>query len=109
MEANDPRCGAIFGPRVMIGTIYGRPYITMLHTKYKSFGSCVFRDEYFFMYFPLLYTHIADKAQGAWPVRTPGTLLVGFKKRITLHCYTQNMKAIGFVVLDNILCVSHCR
>ena len=35
---------------------------------------------------------------GAWPVWTPGAPLAGFIKRTTLHCYTQNMKALGLMV-----------
>ena len=35
---------------------------------------------------------------GAWPVWTPGAWLSGFKKRITKHCYTQNIKALGLMV-----------
>ena len=52
MEANDPRGGAILDPRGMIGRIYVKLRITTLHTKYRSFGSCGFREEDFFMYFP---------------------------------------------------------
>ena len=36
----------------------------------------------------------------AWPVWTPGALLAGFIKRTTIHCYTQNMKALGLMVLE---------
>ena len=55
MEANDPRGGAIFYHRGMIVRIYVNPHITMLHTEYRSFGSCGLREEDFFMYFPLYY------------------------------------------------------
>ena len=37
---------------------------------------------------------------GAWPVWTPGVLLAGFIKRSTIHCSTQNMKALGHVVSE---------
>ena len=53
MEANDPRGGGIFDPRGIIGRIYVRLHIAMLHAKCRSFGSCGFREEDFFMYFPL--------------------------------------------------------
>ena len=36
---------------------------------------------------------------GIW---TPGALLAGFIKRTTIHCYTQNMKALGLVVSEKI-------
>ena len=38
-------------------------------------------------------------APGAGPVRTPGARLAGFIKRTIIHCYTQNMKALGLVFL----------
>ena len=52
MGANDPRSGAIFDPRGMIGRIYKEDHYTLLHTKYESFGSCGFGEEDFFMFFP---------------------------------------------------------
>ena len=55
MGANDPQGGAIFDPRGMVCRIYVKFYITMLHTKYRSFGSCGFRKEDFFMYFSYAY------------------------------------------------------
>ena len=45
-ELLTPQGGAIFDSRGMIRQI------TMLHFKYRSFGSCCFRDEDFYMYFP---------------------------------------------------------
>ena len=41
-----------------------------------------------------------NDAPGAGPVWTPGAWLAGFIKRNTIHCYTQNMQALGFVVLE---------
>ena len=35
---------------------------------------------------------------GVGPAWTPGAQLAGFIKRTTLHCYTQNMKALGLMV-----------
>ena len=52
MGANDPRGGAIFDPRGMIGRIYIEDHYTLLHTKYESFGPCGFGEEDFFMFFP---------------------------------------------------------
>ena len=49
MGAIDPQGGAIFDPRGMIGRIYKKLLITMLHTKYTNFGSCGF-----FMYCPII-------------------------------------------------------
>ena len=53
LELLIPRDGAIFDPRSMIHRIYVKLQITMLHIKYRSFGSSSFREEDFYMYFPL--------------------------------------------------------
>ena len=50
MGANDPRGGAIFDPRGMIGRIYIEDHLTLLHTKYESSGPCGFREEDFFIF-----------------------------------------------------------
>ena len=42
-----PRGGAISGPRGMLGKIYVKLHITKLHTIYRSFGCCSFREEDF--------------------------------------------------------------
>ena len=76
----------------MVGRIYNEDHYTLLHTKYESSGPCGFREEDFFMF---LMT-----PPGAEPVWTPGARLGGFIKKPTIHCYTQNMKALGFVVLE---------
>ena len=52
MGANNPRGGAIFDSRGMIGRIYKEDHYTLLHTKYESFGPCGFGEEDFFMFFP---------------------------------------------------------
>ena len=62
----------------------------MLHTKYESCGPCGFEDF-------LCFSH---DAPGAGPIWTPGARLAGFIKRTTIHCYTQNMKALGLVVSE---------
>ena len=84
-------------PRGMVGRIYSRIYkedhYTLLHTKYESFGSCGFGEDF------LKFSH---DAPGARPVCTPGVRLAGFIKRTTIHCYTQNMKALGLVVSEKI-------
>ena len=88
MEANDPRGGAIFNPRGIIVRIYVKLCITMLHTKYRSFGSCGFREEDF----PII---------GLWKILTStrcgqfGPLghawLAGFTMGTTKHCYIQKI------------------
>ena len=47
----------------------------------------------------------------AWPIWTPGARLAGFIKRTFMHCYIQNMKALGLIVSMKkmFLCFSHCK
>ena len=100
-ELLTPRGGAISDPRGMLGRIYVNLHITMLHTKYRSFGCCGFREEDFSCIFHC--KPMADNdAPRAGPVWTPGARLAGFIKRTTIHCYTQNMKALGLVVSEKI-------
>ena len=87
---NDPRGGANFDPRGMVGRIYKGDQYTLLYTKYESSGPCGFGEEGFTMF--------SHDAPGAGPVWTPGAWLVGFIKIVTIHCYKQNMKAMGLVV-----------
>ena len=47
----------------------------------------------------LCFSHDAPMAGPVW---TPGAQLAGFIKRTTIHCYTQNMKALGLVVSEKI-------
>ena len=53
--------GAIFDPRCMIDRIHVKFNITMLYTKYTSFRTCGFKED-FFMYFPI---------NSLWPKMTP--------------------------------------
>ena len=72
MGANDPWGEAIFDPRGMIGRIYKEHHYTLLRTKYESFGSCGFGEDFF------MFSH---DAPGVGPIWTPGALLAGFIKR----------------------------
>ena len=62
--ANDPRGGAIFDPRGMIGRIYIEDHYTLLHTKYESSGPCGFGEEDFLCF--------SLDTPRAGPVYTPG-------------------------------------
>ena len=101
-----PGIGA-FDPRGKIGRIYVEPHMTMLYIKYASFVSCCCRED-FFIYFH--YKSMVDNDMpGAWPIWTPVARLAGFIKRTTIHCYKQNMKALGLVVSEKkiFLCFTH--
>ena len=79
--------------RGTVGRIYKDEHYTLLQTKYESSGPCGFGEEFFFLCF-------SHDIPGVGPVWTPGALLAGFIKRTTIHCYWQNMKALGLVVSD---------
>ena len=57
-----------------------------------------------------IFLCFSHDAPGAGPEWAPGAWLAGFIKRTTIHCYTQNMKALGLVVSEKkiFLCFSHC-
>ena len=76
----------------------------MLLTKYESSGPCGFGEEDF-----LCFSHCKSMgANAAGSFLTPGAWLAGFIKRTTIHCYIQNMKALGLVVSEKMfLCFSH--
>ena len=52
MGANDPRGGAIFDPRGIIGRIYKEDHYTLLYTISESSRPCSFGEEDFFMFLP---------------------------------------------------------
>ena len=109
MGAIGPRGRAIFYPRGMIRRVYVKLQITMLHTNYRSFGSCSFREEDFSC-ISHYKTMADDDAPGAGPVWIPVAQLAGFIKRTTIHYYTQNMEVLGLVISKKIfLCLFHCK
>ena len=95
-------------PRGTVGSIYKGEYYTLVHTTYESSGPYGFGEEDFFV-FPM-----TPPGQGPYSPQGHGwhhgILIAGFIKRttVTIHCYTQNMKALGLVVLEKIfLCLTH--
>ena len=46
MRANDQRDVAILCHMGMLCGTYVKRHVTMLHTKYRSFGSCGFREDF---------------------------------------------------------------
>ena len=43
-----------------------------------------------------------NDAPGAWPIWTPESRLAGIIKGLTKHCFTQNIKALGLMVSEQI-------
>ena len=63
----------------------------------EALGLVVLEKKFF-----LCISHYKPMADNDAPVAWPGALLAGFIKRTAIHCYTQNMKALGLVVLEKI-------
>ena len=85
-----PRGVARMDPRGTVGRIYKEDHYTLLLTKYESSGPFGFGEDFF------MFSH-----WGLWElIFDPGPWLAGFIKRTTIHCYTQNMKALGLVVSE---------
>ena len=98
MGANDPRGGAIFDSRDMVGRIYKEDQYTLLHTKYKSSGPCVFREEDFLKCFFHCKSMGANDPWGR-PFLTPGAWLGRVYKEdhyTLLHTKYESSRSCGF-------------
>ena len=112
MGANNPRGRVIFDPRAMVGRIIKRTTKHCYTQNMKALGLVVSEKKIFFIFSPLPIVSLWELiTPGAGPVWTPGAQLAGFINRTTIHCYTQNMKALGLVVLEKkiFLCFSHSK
>ena len=85
-------------PRVSVGRIYKEDHYTLLQTKYENSGPCGFGEEDFLPFSHCKSVGANDPRGGA--ILTPGAWLAGFIQRSTIHCYIQNMKALGLVVSE---------
>ena len=83
-----------YGPQGHGWQVYKEDHYILLQTKYESSRPCDFREEDFLKFFP------CPPPPGAGPVWTQGAWLAGYIKRTTIHCYKQNMKALGLVVSE---------
>ena len=91
---------ACMDPRGTVGKIYKEDLIhSMLHTKCESSRPCSFRGKDSFYAYPIVSLWEL-MTPGAGPFLTPGAWLGGFIKKATIHCYIQNMKALGLVVSE---------
>ena len=83
----------------MVGRIYKEDHYTLLHTKYESSLGLVVSEKKIFYVFPIvsLWEQMTPRVG---PFLTAGAWLAGFRKRTTICCYIQNMKALGFVVSE---------
>ena len=99
MVDNDmPGAWPVWTPGVPLGALIKESIIHWSTQHMKALGHMVSEKKIF-----LCFSH---DAPGAGPVWTPEARLAGFIaefiKRSTIHCYTQNMKALGLVVSEKI-------
>ena len=97
MVDNDmPGAWPVWTPGVPLAALIKESIIHWSTQHMKALGHMVLEKKFF-----LCFSH---DAHGAGPVWTPGAQLAGFIaefiKRTTIHCYTQNMKALGLVVSE---------
>ena len=90
MRANEPQGVANLDPRGMVSRIYVGDHLTLLQTKYLSSEPYGFREEDFFMFFPIisLWELMSPRT---WPIWTPGAWLAGFMQLTTYYCYVLNI------------------
>ena len=97
MVDNDmPGAWPVWTPGVPLAALI-KESIILWSTQYlKALGYMVSENKIF-----LCFSHDASGAGSVW---TPRAWLTGFIaefiKRTTIHCYTQNMKALGLVVSE---------
>ena len=100
MVANVPWDRAILNHRGIIGRIYVKHHLTLLHTKYTSALGLAVSEKIFFSHGSYYKPMTDNYVPVTWPVWTPGTWLSGFIKKITEYCYAQNIKALGLMVSE---------
>ena len=92
-----PGAGPVWTPGAPLAGFIKRTIIHCFTQNMKARGLVVSEKKIFFYVFPIvslweIMTH------GAGPFLTPGAQFAGFIKRTTIHCYTQNRKALCLVV-----------
>ena len=93
-----PGAGPVWTPGAWLAGFIKRTTIHCYKQNMKALGLVVSEKKIF-----LCFTHDPPPPPPpplAEPVWTPGAQFAGFIKRTIMHCYTQNMKALGHVVLD---------
>ena len=90
-----PGAGPVWTPGARLAGFKKRTTIYCYKQNMKALGLVVSEKKIF-----LYFTHDPPPHPGVGPVWTPGAQLAGFIKRTTIHCYTQNMKALGLVVSE---------
>ena len=82
-------------PRSTVGMIYKADHYTLQHTKYENSGPCGLGE----VFFPIV-SLCELMTPGVGTFLTLGAYLAGFIKMATMHCYIQNMKALGLLVSE---------
>ena len=99
-----PRAGLVWTQGARLAGFMKRTTRHCYTQNMKALGLVVSEKKIFFYVFPIvsLWELITP---GAGSFLTPGPWLAGFIKRTTIHCYTQNMKALGLVVSEKIFLI----
>ena len=93
-----PRAGPLWTPGARLAGFIKRTTIHCYTQNMKALGLVVSEKKIFYV-FPIVSLWEL-MTPGAGPFLTPGAGLAGFIKRTTIHCYTQNMKALGLVISE---------
>ena len=103
----NPRAGPVWTPGPRLAGFIKRTTIHCYTQNIKALGLVVSEKIFYvFPHDPPGPKPMADNnGPRAGPVWTPGARLAGFIKTTTIHCYTQNMKALGLVVSEKIFYV----
>ena len=94
-----PGAGPVWTPVARLAGFIKRTTRHCYIQNMKALGLVVSEKKIFFMFFPIVSLWEL-MTPGAGSFLTPGPWLAGFIKRTTIHCYTQNMKALGLVVSE---------
>ena len=102
-----PGAGPVSTPGALLAGFIKRTTIHCYTQNMKALGLVVSEKKLFYV-FPIVCLWEL-MTPGAGPFLTPGAWLAGFIKMTTIHCYIQNMKALGLMVSEKkiFLCFSH--
>ena len=106
MGANDPRGGAMFDARGMVGRIYKEDHYTLLHTQYESSGPCGFGEDDF-----ICFSHCksmgANDPRGSAIFDPRGMIGSIYKEDHYTLLHTQYESSGPFVFGEDFLCFCH--
>ena len=97
-----PGAGPVWTPGARLAGFINRTTIHCYTQNVKALCLVVSRRFFCFVFVFPIVSLWELMTPGAGPFLTPGARLAGFIKRTTIHCYTQNRKALCLVVAEKI-------